>query len=31
MGEGRLGLTDRDEYGGGRLSAGARNESPAAI
>lgn len=31
MGEGRLGPTDRDEYGGGRLSAGARNESPAAI
>lgn len=31
MGEGRLGPTHRDEYGGELWSAGARNESPAAI
>lgn len=31
MGEGHLGPTHRDAYDGGRLSAGARNESPAAI
>lgn len=31
MGEGYLGPTDRDEYGGGQLSAGTRNENPAAI
>lgn len=31
MGEGRPGPTHRDEYGDGRLSAGAHNESPAAI
>jgi hypothetical protein len=31
MGEGRLGPTHRDGYDGGRVSAGDRNESPAAI